>query len=282
MTVASSPAGLPVTLDGVSGNGHRRAARRDRRPRRESSRRSRPRRSARRCTLQLVVGRRRAHPLRDRVGDRRRRCTATYHADQRRRAGHLRRRAGPAGRLGARLGGRFGNGERRRLDPVHGLVDRAGTGSSLGDLPVDGVLDALHGLLDRARVRRTRPGLHWEEIARDRSRRGRTPSGSRRSVAPRARRRYRWQVQALSGTTPLLMATVDLDDVDPLRRRRVQHARRRPRSITVTATMYSRLGQGPEDRVGPPAGAGRRRDGPARRSSISTTRPPGFATSVSR
>jgi hypothetical protein len=109
-----------------------------------------------------------------------------------------------------------------------------------GDLPVDAVMTLYHGC-STALVSSNAAGTHWEEILRSLS-----PGtyalriasvGGVQSATP-----YRWQVQALSGTTPLLMAksisTTSVRYVGD-----VFNTSTSPRSITVKATMYSASGK---------------------------------------
>ena len=129
----------------------------------------------------------------------------------------------------------------------------------VGDLPVDAVMTLYKGC-STALVSSNAAGTHWEELLRSLS-----PGtyalriasvGGAQSATP-----YRWQVQALSGTTPLLMAksisTTSIRYVGD-----VFNTSTSPRSITIKATMYSASGKVLEDRDRPPAGDDRRRTGP--------------------
>jgi len=110
----------------------------------------------------------------------------------------------------------------------------------VGDLPVDAVMTLYKGC-STALVSSNAAGTHWEELLRSLSPgtyalRIASVSGAQ-SATP-----YRWQVQALSGTTPLLMAksisTTSIRYVGD-----VFNTSTSPRSITVKATMYSASGK---------------------------------------
>jgi hypothetical protein len=110
----------------------------------------------------------------------------------------------------------------------------------VGDLPVDAVMTLYRGC-STALVSSNAAGTHWEELLRSLSPgtyalRIASVSGAQ-SATP-----YRWQVQPLSGTTPLLMAksisTTSIRYVGD-----VFNTSTSPRSITVKATMYSASGK---------------------------------------
>ncbi|HEY7969704.1 MAG TPA: FxLYD domain-containing protein, partial [Candidatus Limnocylindrales bacterium] len=109
-----------------------------------------------------------------------------------------------------------------------------------GNLPVDAVMTLYHGC-STALASSNAAGTHWEEILRSM-----TPGtyalriasvGGAQSATP-----YRWQVQALSGTTPLLtsrsISTSSIRYVGD-----VFNTSTSPRSITIKATMYSASGK---------------------------------------
>ncbi len=110
----------------------------------------------------------------------------------------------------------------------------------LGDLPVDGILELFSGCSGLITTI-DQPGLHWEEILANLTP-GTYAIRMASTTGASSDTSYHWSVKALTGTTPLLMVasapSAGLRYVGD-----VFNTATTPRSVTITAKLYSSSGK---------------------------------------